>query len=599
MPGRLLRTSILKRMSIVTAVLMAVHSSADASSVKHRQQGHHHQHGLNEGYVEIKTNDLRRRPAGPQGDPALIGQWSAPFSNPAIAIHTSVLPTGKVLMFSYNTGNPAGPVWLWNPESGTSTAHPVADDIFCAGHAFLSDGRLLVAGGNGPAPPNEFRGLKCTYIFDPFAEEWTKVEDMADGRWYPTCLPLSDGRIVTVSGLDENTGAINADVEIYEDGVGWTVVAQASLPLYPLLLLTGSGDVFIAGPGGDTPLISSQTWSMLHMFWTNFGWRTYPTWVPLPKSGDRVLITGGSQNTVTPTAEIMDLNVDFPAWEYTQSMNFPRVHANAVILPDATVLVVGGQSTPPFQDTIPYAPVYDAELYRPRNGTWEIMAAQQIPRLYHSSAVLLPDGRVLSGGTDGAFELEIYSPPYLFKGARPAITQSPQFGYYGSSIQIEVSSQTVLNSACLIRLSSVTHSTNMEQRYVDLGGFSASVDPVSLSLPASSSMAPAGYYMLFVIDSTGVPSESRMIRLMEGTGCGCDCHTDPICDNATDILDVVAAVDIAFRGQPVLDDPNPSCPYKRTDVDCSNATDVLDVVRIVNVTFRGGDPTGEYCSPCP
>jgi hypothetical protein len=175
---------------------------------------------------------------------------------------------------------------------------------------------------------------------------------------------------------------------------------------------------------------------------------------------------------------------------------------------------------------------------------------------------------------------------------------APATLYYGSTFPIEFTSESSQNTACLIRLSSVTHSINMEQRFVDLGGINTSIDPVLIPAPVSTADAPAGYYMLFVVDSNGVPSESRMVRLMEGTACVCDCHADPICDAEFDILDVIAAVNVAFRGTAPNADPNPSCPHQRTDFDCSNATDVLDVVNAVNVAFRGANPATDFCNPC-
>jgi len=589
-----------KCLLVITAIVVVLRPGpAMPADGRVNRNGHHHQHGPNEGIIEVKTNDLVRRPSGSQGSPSLIGSWGEPFYNPAIAIHTSVLPTGKVLMFSYGTGNPQGPVWLWDPITNTSEPFPVVDDIFCAGHAFLPDGRLFVAGGNGPAPPDEFRGLACTYIFDPWTEAWTKVEDMEHGRWYPTCIPLADGRIATFSGLNETDGEINEDIEVYEPGVGWQTVGSAWLPLYPMTLLNTDGDIFYAGPEWRTGIMSTQSWDWDVFYYTNYGWRGTGTWAPIPGDANRVIIAGGYGSGPTNTVEIIDLDDAAPDWQTMTPMHHARVHSNAVILPDSKILVIGGQNTAPWQDSVPYLPVYDAELYDPSTDTWTLMAPGQIPRLYHSTAVLLPDGRVLAGGTDGEFELEIYSPPYLFKGPRPVITTAPTTIYYGSTFPIEFTSESSQNTACLIRLSSVTHSINMEQRYVDLGDVVESNDPVLMSAPATTADAPAGYYMLFVVDSSGVPSESRMVRLMEGVGCVCDCHADPICEDQFDVLDVIATVNVAFRGNAPGIDPNPACPYHSTDVDCSLATDVLDVVRIVNVAFRGENPATEFCAPCP
>ncbi len=450
--------------------------------------------------------------------PAVVGRWDGPYDWPVIAIHSFTLPTGKVLHYAF-PGEIQNPnAYVWDPATWEFTPVPVDRPLFCSGHSFLADGSLLVTGGNGPAPPDEFRGIRDTHIFDPFAETWTRVEDMADGRWYPTNVTLPDGRVLVLSGLDELTGEVNADVEVYEAGTGWQLVAQQGLPLYPRMFVLSSGDVFYAGPSQETGTYGVDVWSWYGIIWSNYGARYGGTSVLLPGHQDTVMIIGGQNNTiVTETAEIVDLGGPSPAWRFTQPMSFPRMHTNAVILPDGEVLVVGGHSDMHDEGGPgpPPSAVYEAEMFDPATETWSLMAAMQRPRVYHSTAVLLPDGRILAGGSDGEFTVELYSPPYLFRGPRPVIASTPAQVPYGGAFEIQTPSASDIQSVVLIRLSSVTHSVNMDQRYVSLDFTQPVETPNTLiaDTPPNSTLAPPGYYMLFLVDTDGVPSTAKMMQL--------------------------------------------------------------------------------------
>ncbi|MFQ5649866.1 MAG: galactose oxidase-like domain-containing protein [bacterium] len=459
--------------------------------------------------------------------PSEVGQWDGPYQWPVSAIHSFLLPTGKVLHFDFPGFDEWPGAWLWDAATWEFTPVPVDRPLFCSGHSFLADGRLLVTGGNGPAPPDEFRGIRDTHIFDPFDETWTRVEDMADGRWYPTNVTLPDGRVLVFSGFDELTGKINTDVEVYEPGstTGWQIVSQVELPLYPTMHVLSSGDVFYSGPSQITGTYKIGTWSWYGIVWSNYGGRDGGMSVLLPPERDRVMIIGGqSEGVVTETAEIIDLDEPLPAWRYTQPMNFPRMHANGVLLPDGKLLVIGGHSEMhehDHEDDVVAAPpsaVYQAEMFDPETETWSGMAAMQRPRVYHSTAILLPDGRVLAGGSDGEFTTELYSPPYLFRGPRPVIEAAPGRLPYSEPFVVETPDAPGIDSVVLIRLSSVTHSVNMAQRYVPLEFSRPPQAPASLvvNAPGNPNLAPPGYYMLFLIDVSGVPSTAMMVQLGSG-----------------------------------------------------------------------------------
>jgi len=452
-------------------------------------------------------------------NPEQDGQWSAPFNLPLIAIHSALLPSGKVLMFSAEHGVPGIHGWLLDPASIpgtpvlTNVPPPASWNPDCAGHSFLPDGRLLVAGGTLGFNPT--RGPKLAYVFEPFTQQWTRVEDMRKGRWYPTNITLPDGRVITLSGLNDTNGAINPDVELWSSSGSnnWELLGQKTVPPYPYLQVLPSGLVFRSGPDRQT-----ETFNPASAIWTPVGptnalSRLEAPSLLLPPTLNRVMVIGGfTGGSALPTnsAEIIDFSATTPTWTITAHMAFRRMEFNAVVLPSATVLAIGGKSS---ADGTTDVPVLIPEIFDPANSTWDQMATHQIPRMYHSTALLLPDARVLAAGGDYQPTGEIYSPPYLFQGVRPAITSAPTWIAYGSNFELAFTSSTGTNRVVLIALSAVTHSVNMSQRYVLLAQGVAAGSPVNVPAPASGNFAPPGYYMLFVVNGNGVPSISQIVKV--------------------------------------------------------------------------------------
>jgi hypothetical protein len=235
----------------------------------------------------------------------------------------------------------------------------------------------------------------------------------------------------------------------------------------------------------------------------------------------KVLKTGtaadsGASGAAAPTAFAIDMTQPTPAWREVAAMEMPRAYHNMTLLPDGTVLVTGGGTTLDGHNTA--TAVYSAELWNPATESWKTLASAAVPRLYHSTALLLPDGRVLSagGGNDsGAVDetnAQIFSPPYLFNGPRPAIAQVVDAVQYGGKFAIDTADAPSIAAVALMRPGAVTHGFDEDQRYIPLS-FSINSGVVNATAPANANLAPPGYYMLFIVNANGVPSTAAFVRL--------------------------------------------------------------------------------------
>lgn len=468
----------------------------------------------------------------PAVDPAELpvkGVWELlPCHAPLLPVHGAVLHTGKVLLFAgsgndelYTTGLRSA-VWDYVNGDWVSPFTPV--DFFCAGQSFLPDGRVIVAGGTKEYDVNGhgFIGLDSAYAFDPIAEQWVRLQNMtAGGRWYPTLVALGDGRVFTVSGGPDHA-------EIYSSVTGWTQLPQqGGWPLYPHIYLMRNGHLFFDGGNvfANPPAISPGILNLATNAFTNvtlpsgfdLGHRDHCASVMLPPAQDqKVMIMGGGDPAINKT-HIIDLKAASPAYTAAASLNRARFHVNAVLLPDRTVMVSGGNG---HSEDAPTA-VLESEIYHPDTNTWSLAAKAQVARMYHSIALLLPDGRVLAAGSnpnrrDDELRLEIFHPPYLFKGPRPFIESAPVEVLYDSTITIHTPQARDIKWVELIRPMATTHSCEPGQRIIDLPFEAAEFCHIHAHVPREQNIAPPGWYMLFLVDHQGVPSVARWVHLTGG-----------------------------------------------------------------------------------
>ncbi len=239
-----------------------------------------------------------------------------------------------------------------------------------------------------------------------------------------------------------------------------------------------------------------------------------------PAQDQRVMIVGGGPSDMhnmamaTADAAVVDLTQDPPVYQPVAPLHMGRMHLCATLLPDRTVLVNGGSE---MEESTAEATL-DAEIFDPGTGQWTHGAVSRVPRLYHSVALLTPDGRVVTAGSNPArrveeLRIEVYWPPYLFRGRRPTLALADGAAGYGHTIVATVAGEQPLRWMSLMRPGAGTHSADNEQRLVDLAFTTEEDGEVSVELPTNAAIAPPGWYMLFAVDEDGVPSDAAWLRL--------------------------------------------------------------------------------------
>jgi hypothetical protein len=469
----------------------------------------------------------------------VTGQWSkAAYSLPANPVHATLMHNGKILMVAGSgncppsqSGCPSGPPYssangsgalVLDPSTGTITQFSVSWDMFCNSMVALPDGRVLINGGTVQYDP--FFGAKTNALFDPSSNTFTNIQSMAHGRWYPTATVLGDGRVMTFSGLNE-TGGSNPAVEIYTTGTGWSTqfVAAWTPPLYPRMHLLPNGKVFYSGSTTQSRIFDPTTATWTNSATTLYsGTRTYGSSVLLPLTpangfDPKVMILGGN-SPATATTEIIDLGAATPVWTSGPSMSQARIEMNAVLLPNGKVLAVGGSVND--EDTSSLS--LNADLLDPVAGTRTSAGANTSQRLYHSVALLLPDASVLLAGGNpqrGTYNstVEIYKPAYLFNSTgalatRPSISSVPGSFSWGDNIAVQTPDAGNIASVILMRPGSPTHAFDQDQRMVGMS-FTAGTGVLNVTAPANGNIAPPGYYMLFLINGSGVPSIAKFVQV--------------------------------------------------------------------------------------
>jgi Domain of unknown function (DUF1929)./Glyoxal oxidase N-terminus. len=459
-------------------------------------------------------------------------------------VHAALLHTGKVLFITADETT-----MLWNPDDTTPATfedpvnqpHQTPDvmsgySVLCSGHSFLSDGRLLVVGGGGYGPHSK---AKWGYKFAPTSKTWTRTTgSMVHDRWYPTVLTIGDQRIANSHEILVVCGHGSGDMEIYDEASDSfaEVTSGDDKPfpnLYPGLHLLPNHSIFYsrtgwasAGAGGGPFAGDDQSgyfvftgantgvWNNIAPVSPSMPDRTKGMSVMLLSNTSpyvRILVVGGADASTNNTYEIIDATSLSPAANWGAAIAFPdgehRSLCSAVLLPDGNVFVCGGIQRTNSPCT----------MFNPQTNSWSPMAALPSIRDYHSVALLLPSGKVMMAGWNNT-AIEIYSPPYLFRGARPVISSAPALVHHGQSFVIESPDASSIVKVVLVRLMAVTHQTDSEQKVLEMPYIHDHANPTRLTLTAPHgghphSLAQQGYYMMFAINNSSVPSIAKWIYL--------------------------------------------------------------------------------------
>ena len=456
--------------------------------------------------------------AGLPTNPA--GSWGALTSWPMVTVHSILLPTGKVLQFD-GWQNPE-PTQVWDPAANTFHNIVPASSIFCSGNATMSDGRVLIAGGDGGGTTE--LGLPDTNIFDPATETWSRVADMNIPRWYPTLTELPDGRMVAISGNSANASTWADTPEVYDPSSNaWTLLSGVSTSQvhedeYPFSYLLPNGKIYTMGPKEDVSFtldVANKAWARV----AGASGRTLGSSV-MYRPG-KILYTGGAASQTGTSnaysgASTLDLTAASPAWQPTSPMSSARFYHTLTNLADGTVLAVGGTATAPGNAT---TGVLGAEIWNPATGTWSPAGSMSAARNYHSTALLLPDATVLvSGGGHedglgdaGQYSAQIYSPAYLSNGPRPTISSAPAMAANSSQLTLATPDASSVSAVNLVSLGADTHQIDMNQHFVPLA-FTSAGGQLTVQTPDTST-APPGSYMLFIVNGSGVPSVASIVQL--------------------------------------------------------------------------------------
>jgi hypothetical protein len=586
------------------------------------------------------------------------GHWDmlpVPAEFKVNAIHAALLPTGKVLIIA-GSGNKedqfkAGKFksLIWDPATNHFKLLYTPSDVFCAGHSFLTNGNLLVAGGTKkyevleakikkaagvlkltqwspesgtteidkgtivtsktgvkykltsdvklpaatkaseaatkvtpsevevwieavepgknsliPKPmeftvdgltgddrqtikgltekltleKQEYTGADVSYEFNPFTEKYVRVGNLKEARWYPTLIPTADGDVLALSGLDQFGRIDTGKTEVYDEKTQkWAFKPSINryFPTYPSVFLMQNEKLFYsgsnAGYGSDTEGRTPGIWDLkTNKFQEVTGLRqpelneTSSSVLLAPAQDQKVMFLGGGgvgeSQVSTKRTDIIDLDESAnPTWKPGPDLPNPARYLSTVLLPDDTLFTSHGSSGYRGKGN---SDLKTAQIYHPDTNMFAKAADPTVGRNYHAEALLLPDGRIITLGSDplydktdknpGKFEqrIEIFSPPYLYHGDRPTITDGPKSVTRGNSFKFLTPDASAITSARLMRPSSVTHSTDVEQRSIALD-VTKSGDSIGVTIPKEAGLVPSGWYMLFVTNADGTPSVAKWV----------------------------------------------------------------------------------------
>ncbi|MFF3907282.1 galactose oxidase-like domain-containing protein [Streptomyces sp. NPDC001848] len=385
----------------------------------------------------------------------------------------------------------------------------------------------------------DFQGIRDAYEFDPVAEKYIKVDPMNEARWYPTLTTLSDGKILSVSGLDDIGQLVPGKNEVFDPNTKkWTYTSKIrQFPTYPELFLMQNGEIFYsgsnAGYGPDNVGRDPGVWDVDTNKFTKLPGLSDPNMMETsgtvllpPAQNEKYMVIGGGgvgeSKLSSRKTRLIDLKDKNPRFVDGPSLEKGTRYPQSSVLPDDTVLVSGGSEDYRGRSD---SNILQARLYHPDRNAFQRVADPLVGRNYHSGSILLPDGRVMFFGSDslygdkantrpGKFEqrIEIYTPPYLYRDSRPSLSGGPQTIAPGASGTFTSQHASSIRKVRLIRPSASTHVTDVDQRSIALD-FKTSGDRITVTMPKNRNLVLPGWYMLFVDDDQGTPSVAQWVKV--------------------------------------------------------------------------------------
>ena len=459
--------------------------------------------------------------------PNLTGAWSAVTPWPLIPVHMVLMPDGRVLSFgTRETGQQTGYFIfdVWDPAGGLSGGHTTLDnttgtDLFCSSTLVLPlGGKVFIAGGDnwtgtGTTNTGNNNSNLFDYVTTPLSSSsLTRQSNMNRARWYSSSIALLNGEVYTQGGsggtdfpeVRTTTGTFRLLSGAPTGAYDFTYPRNFIAPDGRVFGYDSNGKMYYVNPSGTGSLTAAGQFS---------GPTGSDSSTAMFRPG-RILQFGGNSSG----AVVIDIRSGSPVVTSTGGMSSQRRLVNATILADGKVMATGGSSVWNELTGVNYA----AEIWDPSTGAWTVGASGNRARLYHSASVLMPDGSVLvaGGGAPGPqnnTNFEVYYPPYLYnasgvRAARPVIDSAPSVVNIGQTFAVDFSAAQSISRVVMIKTAAVTHSFNMEQRFVELT-FNASGNRLMVQSPTRAADAPPGFYMLFVFDASGVPSIARIVKV--------------------------------------------------------------------------------------
>lgn len=470
---------------------------------------------------------------GELSEAPLKGAFGPTITMPLIPIHAAVLPDGRILSYGTTATGKQGAQFvydIWDPELGTDAAshlvlpNTTAVDMFCSAQTLLAaTGDVLITGGDQTVAGKRNYSNQQTELLRASTNVLEAGAPMAFKRWYPSLIALASGDVLVLGGR-QDFGVPTSTPEVFKPGEGWrtlTAVADENAYgsvgnawYYPRGFQAPNGNVFILTYAGRAYSLNvTGEGSLSRVIPTMPAGAGTPLLPTLMFQPGKLLSIRRDQRVV-----VVDINGAKPVVAPTANISQDRLWSNATVLADGKVLVTGGSAVA--NEAVDVA--YHTEIWDPATGAWTRGAEAAVPRLYHSTALLLPDARVLvaGGGAPGPVKnlnAEIYYPPYLYAAdgspaVQPVILSAPTTARLGEPATVMVEEGVEITRVALVRTGSTTHAFNADQRFLPVGFTQRGVQ-ITIDMPADPNVALPGYYMLFVIDRNGVPSAARIVQV--------------------------------------------------------------------------------------